>query len=208
MEASGSELPLEVAEGFSKIIVVDDSFCVTSPTEITVRKKYCGVFLKQRYKVLDVNGNVLFQVDGSSLDVRKKRIMRDGGGSPILTMREKINLKSLRHRWMVHKGRSSEEKDLIFGVQRSHPLDMKPRLDVFMATDISEAISSFQLVGSHIDNSCKIYKGDTVIAEVIDLYPRNNFSNWTESFRVKINAGVDYAFIVALLVILTVNDYI
>ncbi|BAT81061.1 hypothetical protein VIGAN_03071600, partial [Vigna angularis var. angularis] len=78
MEASGSELPLEVAEGFSKISVVDDSFCVTSPTEITVRKKYCGVLLKQRYKVLDVNGNVLFEVDGSSLDVRKKRMMRDG----------------------------------------------------------------------------------------------------------------------------------
>ncbi|KAK7372550.1 hypothetical protein VNO80_05932 [Phaseolus coccineus] len=208
MEASAPELPLEVLEGFPMMSVVDDSFCVTSPTEITVKKKYCGVFLNQRYKVLDVNGNLLFQVDGSSLEFRKKRIMRDAAGSPILIMREKINLISLRHRWMVHKGRSSEEKDLIFGVQRSHPLDMKPRLDVILATNMNKGISSFQLVGSHIDNSCKVYKGDTIIAEVIDVYPRNNFSNWTESFRVKINAGVDYAFIVALLVILTVNDYI
>ncbi|KAG5053082.1 Protein LURP1 [Glycine soja] len=109
---------------------------------------------------------------------------------------------------MVHRGKSSEEKDLIFGVQRSHPVDMKPRLDVFMATNINEDISSFQLVGSHIDKSCKVYIGDTMIAEVIDVYPRSNFSNWKEGLKVKINAGVDYDFIVALLVILTVNDYI
>ncbi|TKY56930.1 LURP-one-related 14 [Spatholobus suberectus] len=199
---------MEVAHGFPMISVVEDSFCVTYPTEITVNKKYRGFFLNQRYEVLDVNGNLLLQVDGSSLDVRKKRVMRDAAGSPILTMREKIKLITLRHRWMVHRGISSEEKDLIFGVQRSHPLDMKPRLDVFMATNINEDISSFQLVGSHIDNSCKVYKGDTMIAEVIDVYPRSNFSKWTESFKVKISGGVDYAFIVALLVILTVNDYI
>ncbi|CAJ1971075.1 unnamed protein product [Sphenostylis stenocarpa] len=208
MEASAGELPLEVAGGFPMISVVEDSFCVTSPTEIIIKKKYCGVFFNQRYKVFDVNGNLLLQVDGSSLDVRKKRIMRDAAGSTVLTMREKVNLISLRHRWMVHKGGSSEKKDLIFGVQRSHPLDMNPRLDVFMATNISQGISSFQLVGSHIDNSCKVYKEDTIIAEVIDVFPRNNFSKWTESFRVKINAGVDYAFIVVLLAILTVNDYI
>ncbi|RDX61062.1 Protein LURP-one-related 14, partial [Mucuna pruriens] len=208
MEASAPELPLEQAHGFPMISVVEDNFCVTYSTEVTVNKKYRGLFLNQRYEVLDVNGNLLLQVDGSSLDVRKKRLMRDAAGSPILTMREKINLVTLRHRWMVHRGKSLEEKDLIFGVQRSHPLDMKPRLDVFMATNINEFISSFQLVGSHIDKSCKVYKGETMIAEVIDAYPRSNISKWTESFRVKINAGVDYAFIVALLVILTVNDYI
>nr|KYP73114.1 UPF0706 protein At5g01750 family [Cajanus cajan] len=190
------------------ISVVEDSFCVTYPTEITVNKKYRGFFLNQRYEVLDLNGNLLLQVDGSSLDVRKKRVMRDATGSLILTMRQKIKVVTLRHRWVVYRGGMSEEKDVIFGVERSHPLDMKPRLEVFMATNINEHISSFQLVGSHIDKSCKVYKGDTMIAEVIDVYPRSNFSKWTESFRVKLNAGVDFAFIVALLVILTVNDYI
>ncbi|KAG4962181.1 hypothetical protein JHK84_039278 [Glycine max] len=171
MEASAPELPMEVAHGFPMISVVEDSFCVTYPTEITVKKNYRGFFLNQRYEVLDVNGDLLLQVDGSSLDVRKKRVMRDAAGSPILTMREKVKLITLRHRWMVHRGKSSEEKDLIFGVQRSHPLDMKPRLDVFMATNINEDISSFQLVGSHSDKSCKVYKGDTMIAEV-------NVNNW------------------------------
>jgi len=82
---------------------------------------------------------------------------------------------------MVHKGRSSEEKDLIFGVQRSHPLDMKPRLDVFMATNMNKGMSSFQLVGSHIDNSCKVYKGDTIIAEV-----RTCFHNYSADFNLQL----------------------
>ncbi|KAK7385801.1 hypothetical protein VNO78_31672 [Psophocarpus tetragonolobus] len=211
MEGSGGELAImEVRDGspLSKMSVVEDSFCVREATEITVKKKYRGFFLKQRYEVLDVNSDLLLQVDGSSLDVRKKRVMRDAAGSPILTMRQKIDLITLRHRWMVHRGKSSEEKDLIFGVRRSHPLDMKPRLDVFIPININQHISSFQLVGSHINNSCKVYKGDTIIAEVINVYPRSNFSHWTESFKVKMNAGVDYVFIVTLLVILTVNDYI
>lgn len=67
---------------------------------------------------------------------------------------------------MVHRGKSSDQKDLIFGVQRSHPLDMKPRLDVFIASNINEGINNFQLVGSYTDRSCKVYKGDTIIAEV------------------------------------------
>lgn len=92
----------------------------------------------------------------------------------------KVNLISLRHRWVVHKGRSSEEKDLIFGVQRSHPLDMRPRLDVFMATHMDKG-SSFQLVGSHIDNSCKVYQGDTIIAEV-----RTSFHNCSSDFNVQL----------------------
>ncbi|XP_061351652.1 protein LURP-one-related 14-like [Gastrolobium bilobum] len=188
------------------IRVVEDSFCVPHPTEVTVKKKYHGFFLNQRYEVLDANGNLLLQVDGSSLNIQKKRVMRDAVGTLILTMREK--LLTLRHRWMVHKGRSTEQKDLIFGVQRSHPLDMEPRLDVFMESNIKEDTSNFQLVGSYTDRSCKVYKGHTMIAEVIDVFPRSSFSKWKESFRVKISAGVDYAFIVALLVILTVNDYI
>ncbi|KAL2317067.1 hypothetical protein Fmac_030943 [Flemingia macrophylla] len=180
MEASAPELPKEVAYGFPVISVVDDSFCVTSPTEITIKKKYSGFFLNQRYKVLDLYGNLLLQVDGSSLDVRKKRVMRDAAGSPILTMREKIKMVTLRHQWMVHRGGSSEEKDVIFGVERSHPLDMKPRLEVFMASNIKEYISSFQLVGSHVDKSCKVYKGDNIIAEPPEVVVDRGLWDWDE----------------------------
>ncbi|MED6161770.1 hypothetical protein PIB30_063877 [Stylosanthes scabra] len=173
-----------------------------------VKKKYNGLLLKQHYKVKDVNGNLLLQVDGSSLSIHKKRVMRDAQGSPILIMQEKVKVLSLRHRWTIHRGKSSDDKDVIFGVKRSHPLDMKPRLDVFMPGNTDEDVSNFQVVGSHTEKSCTIYKGETIIAQVSDVFPRRNFSKWKESYRVKINAGVDYAFIVALLVILTVNDYI
>lgn len=99
----------------------------------------------------------------------------------------KVKLLTLRHRWMVHRGRSSEQKDFIFGVQRSHPLDMTPRLDVFMASNINvngDISSSFQLVGSHIDNSCKVYNGDTMIAEVPDFsIICADFNHFIQSFQ-------------------------
>lgn len=88
MEASSPEMAL--APGFPMIRVVEDSFCVPYQTEMTVKKKYHGFFLNQRYEVLDVNGKLLLQVDGSSLNMQKKRVMRDAAGSPILTMREKV----------------------------------------------------------------------------------------------------------------------
>lgn len=89
MEASAPELVL--AHGFPIISVVEDSFCVPYPTEMTVKKKYHGFFLNQRYEVLDVNGNLLLQIDGSSLNMQKKRVIRDAAGSTIVTMREKVN---------------------------------------------------------------------------------------------------------------------
>ncbi|KAL1307944.1 hypothetical protein HN51_049860 [Arachis hypogaea] len=208
MEASAPDFALAHGFPMNMISVVDDKFCVVNPTEMIVKKKYNGLLLKQRYKVKDVNGKLLLQVDGPSLSIHKKRVMRDAQGSPILIMQEKVKMVSLRHRWRVHRGKSSDDKDVIFGVRRSHPMDMKPRLDVFMPGNTDEDVSNFQVVGSHTQKSCTIYKGDTIIAQVSDVFPSRNFSKWKESYKVKINEGVDYAFVVALLVILTVNDYI
>lgn len=91
MEASAPDLALAHGFPMSVISVVEDSFCVPNPIEMIVKKKYDGFFLNQRYEVQDVNGNLLLQVDGSSLSMQKKRVMRDAAGSPILTMREKVN---------------------------------------------------------------------------------------------------------------------
>ena len=171
--------------------------------------------------MLDTNGKVLLKVKGSSLSLHKKRVMQDPSGLVILTMRQKVMLKTLRHQWTVHQGKSSDEKDIIFKVERSHPLEMKARLEVFMAGhndngdviinddgDDNKCTSSFELVKTYSDLSCKIYRGDSVIAEVTEGLPTRNFFKYKEMVRVKISEGVDYAFIFALLAIFTVNDYI
>ncbi|XP_054797459.1 protein LURP-one-related 14 [Prosopis cineraria] len=195
--------------------VVADSFCDANTKELIVKKKYDRFLIRQQYELTDTNGKLLLKVEGSSLSLHKKRVMRDASGSLVLTMRQKVKLATLRHRWRIHRGKSSEKKDLIFRVERSHPLEMKAHLDAFMAEhgdgDDDENInktSSFQLVKTYSDLSCRVYRGDGVIAQVTEGLPTRSFFNFKESFRVKINGGVDYAFIFALLVMFTVNDYI
>ncbi|XP_028797648.1 protein LURP-one-related 14-like [Neltuma alba] len=194
--------------------VVADSFCERNTKEVIVKKKYDRFFIRQRYELSDTNGNLLLQVEGPSLSLHKRRVMRDASGSLVLTMRQKVNLLTLRHRWTVNSGKSSDQKDLIFGVQRSHPLEMKPRLDVFMpetginGDDDNNRTSRFQLVKTYSDLCCRVYRDDSVIAEVTEGLPSRSFFKYKDSFRVKISGGVDYAFIFALIVIFTVNDYI
>lgn len=82
---------------------------------------------------------------------------------------------TIRERWLVHRGESSETNDLLFTVQRSHALQMKTRLDVFLASSTNGDISNFQVVGCYSSQSCKVYKGDTLVAEVTSISPHLGF---------------------------------
>ncbi|KAF5467491.1 hypothetical protein F2P56_017312 [Juglans regia] len=82
--------------------VVGNGFCVPYEVELTVKKKRHGLFAA-RFEVVDVNGHLLFQVDGSCSNFQKKRVLHDPIGHPILTMRQKVL--TPHHRWIVHRGR-------------------------------------------------------------------------------------------------------
>lgn len=122
-------------------------------------------------------------------------------------------------------------------MQESHALQLKTRLDVFLP-------SNFKVVGRYSSESFKVYKGETVIAEVLSFdtlqfhlkviasvcflgfirkktNPANitvlqvnhnftweSFCKGKETVKVKVYPGVDYAFIVALIVIVNENDAI
>ncbi|XP_010256970.1 PREDICTED: protein LURP-one-related 14 [Nelumbo nucifera] len=185
--------------------VVGEGFCVPYPVDLIVKKKIVGLS-DARFEVMDANGNLLLQVDGSLWSLQKKRVMRDSAGFPILTMREKVL--TARHRWTVHRGDSSDGSNLLFSVQRSHPLQIKTQLDVFLANNFHEDICNFNVTGSYSDQSCRVYKGDTLIAEANHKFTWGRFCKGKDNFTVKVNPGVDYAFIVTLIVILNENDIV
>ncbi|KAJ9160383.1 hypothetical protein P3X46_025790 [Hevea brasiliensis] len=193
----------EVAYGVPIVSVVRDGFCVPYPVELVIKKKDHG-FFDTRFEVQDVNGNLFLQVDGFYRNFQKKRIMRDPAGFLILTMREKVL--TSRNRWLVHQGESSERNDLLFSVQRSHPFQVKTRLDVSLASNINEDISNFQVVGCYSSQSCKVYKDDTLVAEVNHKFTWGSFLGGSDKFRVQVYPGVDYAFIVALVIIFSEID--
>lgn len=72
-----------------------------------------------------------------------------------------------RHRWTV--GESSDASHRLYSVQRSNVLQMKTRLDVFLPSNANEDVPNFQIIGSYHSQSFKVYRGQTLLAEVPNL---------------------------------------
>ncbi|WRX11519.1 LURP-one-related - like 2 [Theobroma cacao] len=163
----------QMAYGVPMISFAGDGFRVPNSVEFILEKKQHG-FSDAHYEVSDVNKIIFLQADGSYMTLYRKIVMRNSAGFPILTIREK----------------------------RSRFAPMKTRLDVFLAGKIDEDISEFQVVGSnHPSQSYRVYKGDTIIAEVNHNSTRRSFCQGRkENFGVKVRSGVDYAFILALII--------
>lgn len=193
-----------VGESTITSVVGDGGFCVPYPMELIVKRKIQG-FSNAHFDVFDVSGNnLLLKVDGSVWALQKKRVMRDPAGFPILTLREKVL--TYRHQWTCHLGESSDKNKLLFKVQRSNPLQLKTRLEVFLASNYNKNVCNFHVIGCFSSLSFKVCKGNTIIAEVSHNFKWGKFCKGKDCFRVKVQPDVDYAFIVALLVILDEID--
>lgn len=73
---------------------------------------------------------------------------------------------SIHKRWMVYRGNSTEKSNVLFTVKDSKYWQLRPNLDVFLASNPNENECDFHLEGRNSNQTCTIYKGDTVIAEV------------------------------------------
>ncbi|KAM7270587.1 hypothetical protein ACFE04_029801 [Oxalis oulophora] len=185
-------------------VIGDRGFCVPYAMELTVKKKIQS-FSKAQFEIFDESGNnPLLRVDGNVWKLKSKRVMFDQAGFPVLTLREKVLTK--RHQWTCHLGESSDDERLLFKVQRSSAIQFKSRLDVFLAGNNSKSQSDFHVIGCYTNLSFKVCKGKTILAEVNHMFKWGNVCRGKECFKVKVQPDVDYAFIVALLVILEELD--
>lgn len=71
-------------------------------------------------------------------------------------------------RWQVFRGESTNDKDLIFSARRSSMIQMKTKLHVFLANNISEDVCDYMVQGSWFQRSYEVYVGDssTIVAQV------------------------------------------
>ncbi|GLT92897.1 hypothetical protein SLE2022_107090 [Rubroshorea leprosula] len=184
------------------ISVVAERFCLPYAAELLVKKKV-QAFSNAHYDVYDATGNILLQIDGGVWNLKRKRVMRDPAGLPVLTMREKAF--TWRHQWLIHQGEGSDSKDLLCTVQTSHALQFKRQLDVFLAGNQTKDCD-FHITGSLSSLSFKVHKGNSVLAEVIHNFTWGSFCKGKDSFTMRVQPDVDYAFIVALTVIIQEND--
>ncbi|KAF2319224.1 hypothetical protein GH714_014059 [Hevea brasiliensis] len=188
--------------GASPVSVVGDGYCYPYPMELFVKKKIKKLCYAQ-FEVFDQSGNLLLQIDGGVWNLRMKRIMRDPSGFPILTLRGKII--TLWHKWKAYEGDTTDEDNIVFSVQQSHPFQIKKELHVFLE-NCKKKVPDFLVIGSYTSLSFKVFKGHRLLAEVKHNFTLESFYKGKEKYRVKIYPEVDYAFIVALLVVLDEND--
>lgn len=80
----------------------------------------------------------------------------------------KIQILTAHRRWKVFRGDSSDDKDLLFSVKKSSMLQLKTKLDVFLASNTREDVCDFKIEGSWFERSCVIYAGEssTIVAQV------------------------------------------
>ncbi|KAK2361273.1 protein LURP-one-related [Trifolium repens] len=186
--------------------IIGPQYCAPYPLDLAVVKKVMSVS-DGNFAVTDVNGNIVFKVKGSLLTLRDRRVLVDASGNPIATLRRKIA--TLHDRWEAFRGESTDSKDLIFTLKRSSLMQMKTKLDVFLASNKKEDVCDFKVKGSWLERSCIVYAGESnnIVAQMHKKHTVKSLLMGKDHFIVTVYPNVDYAFIVALIVILDeIND--
>ncbi|TXG58923.1 hypothetical protein EZV62_016752 [Acer yangbiense] len=81
---------------------------------------------------------------------------------------------------------------------------LKTKLDVFLANNTKEEVCDFKVKGSWFERSCVVYAGesDTVVAQTHKKHTVQSILIGKDKFMVTVFPNIDYAFIIALIVIL------
>ncbi|XP_073135466.1 protein LURP-one-related 15-like [Henckelia pumila] len=176
------------ADGPQQVAVISPQFCVNEPIELTLVRK------RKSFRVTDVNDNIMLTVKGKFFSLRERRVLYDVAGNPLITFQPKFP--SLHGRWVVFRGggESADSMDLLFSV--------KSKRDVFLATNTQEELCDFKIESSWLNRSCVIYAGGDSSNIVAKMQSAQSFLFGGDTFKVTVYSNVDYAFIVALVVIL------
>ena len=76
-------------------VIVDPRFCAPYPVDLAIVRKMMKL-TDGNFVITDVNGNLLFKVKEPMFGLHDKRILLDGSGSPVLTLREKVHVERKR----------------------------------------------------------------------------------------------------------------
>ncbi|ESQ54967.1 hypothetical protein EUTSA_v10026191mg [Eutrema salsugineum] len=181
-------------------VIVDARFCAKYPVELAIVRKVMKL-TTGNFEIMDVNGDLLFNVDDRVFGLHDKRTLLDTSGSPVLTLREKI--RTMHNKWKVFRGGSTEESDHLYTVKTSVVFQLHDKnLDVYFSHNKEEKTRDFRVEcepGVYV-----VYAGesDAIIAQMHKKHTTQSVLYGKNEFWVTVNPDVDYAFIVSLIVIL------
>ncbi|CAI8583047.1 unnamed protein product [Vicia faba] len=162
------------------------------------------IIIKERtrgdnFTVTDINNNVIFTVKSPLVTIvtpRQHRFLYDANRNSILHLRR--SLLAADDKWKAYRGESEEPNDLVFTRERSSLMQLRTKLNVFLANN-STQVCDFTVKASLSQLTWKVYLGnsDNLVAQ-IEKQRGTMFSR--EKYMVSVAPNMDYAFIVALVV--------
>ncbi|XP_058739794.1 protein LURP-one-related 10-like [Vicia villosa] len=178
--------------------IIGPQYCAPYPLELAVVKKVMTIS-DGNYVVTDVNGNIVFKVKDPLLTLHERRVLLDAAGYPIITLRRKIA--TMHDRWEAYRGDSTKSKDLIFTAKKSSIIQLKINLEVFLAGNTKEDVCDFKVKDS--ESSCIVYVGESnnTLAKMQKKETVKSVLFGKDHLMVTVYPNVDYAFIVALMLI-------
>ncbi|KAJ4849600.1 hypothetical protein Tsubulata_045229, partial [Turnera subulata] len=184
-QPSGAPSPYPIA-------IIGSQYCAPYPIDLAIVRKIMTI-ADGNFAVTDMNGSVIFTVKEKLLTFLHERMtIRDAAGNPIVTLRKKAM--TAHSRWQAFRGDSIEAKDLLFDAKTHSMFQLKTKLDVFLANNTDQR------------RSCVVYAGDehsnTVVAQMHKKHSAASILLGKDHFSVTVYPNIDYAFIVALIVIL------
>ncbi|WVZ09017.1 hypothetical protein V8G54_022363 [Vigna mungo] len=170
----------------NQVSVINPSYCSADSITLQINTEK-----GETYNENDVR---LFYLDDTIFTLHNRRVLYDDTQKPIVTLYRKAV--TLHERCNVFKGESTDSSQLLFSVEKINNKSISPgitKLNVFLAKNQEKKKSDFRVIVSGIQSSCTVYIGESpnIIAKM-----ENN-----GGFNVLVYPNVDYAFIVALLMI-------
>ncbi|KAK4582251.1 hypothetical protein RGQ29_025430 [Quercus rubra] len=181
--------------------VIGPQYCAPYPVDLSVVRKVLTI-TDGNFAVTDTGGNVIFKVKGVLFSIKTRRLILDAAGTPIMTLKPK--LLTAHDRWLAFRGDSLNASNLIFTAKRSSFLQFKVKLHVFLANNTQEDVCDYKVEGSWNEKSCTVYHGQSsnIVAQMHKKQTVQSIVMGKDNFSVTIYPNIDYAFIVALIVIL------
>lgn len=183
------------------VSIIGPQYCLPYPVDLAVVRKFMTL-ADGSFTVTDINDNIMFKVKEKHFSLHDKRTLLDPAGNPVVTITEKLFSAHVKH--FVFRGASTDAKDLLFTVGTSSVLQLKTALNVFLAGNTKQEVCDFKVKGSWTERSCVVYAGEsnTIVAQMHKKETVGSYFLNKDRFAVTVYPNIDYAFIVALIVIL------
>lgn len=200
MEMEGEAVPA--------LAVVDARFCLAEQAALAVAKTLS--VSGNDFTVTDAaTGAVLLRVGGAVFSLRRRCLLADALRRLVLTVQESAMV--MNTRWKVFRGDSTRRRDLLFTVVKPSVIQLRwsTKVSVFLASNDAERVCDFRITGSYHDGACSVTLGDsdTVIAKIDRRFTVVSALLGKNTYSVTVNPGIDYAFVVALAVVLDEMHY-